>query len=440
MAGPPAPAAGSSPGPLLCEVRGLGHEFPLPGGAPLRVLEDIDLTIHAGEIVALLGPSGCGKSTFLRILAGLIRPTRGEVLFPDRPGARGRRRLALVFQNFALLPWMTVAQNVEAVLRAAGLDHAAAAERADHIIRLVGLAGFEDVFPRELSGGMKQRVGIARALAVDPEILLLDEPFSQVDGLTAESLRAELLDLWAARKGLLSSVVLVSHDVREVVQMADRVVILGTNPGRIRTQVENQLPRPRDFHSPAVLNLVDQFHEIISRLEMPDAPAWAGKRPAGAFEPLPEASYSEILGLLEYLEARGGAEDVFRLAADTNREFGQIITVAKAAELLDFVSTPRRLIVLDGEGRRFVQAGPEERKAMWRERLLRLRLFREIHALLEEEPHRQIDRDFILETLVLIMPQENYETMFKTFVQWARVGDLFAYDEETQTFSLPAAV
>src|SRR5438132_11186853 len=223
----------------LCEVRGVRHEFKLPNGLPLHVLEDVSLAIRPNEIVALLGPSGCGKSTLLRILAGLIPPTGGEVLYHGRPLQGLNPGTAVVFQSFALYPWMTVAQNVQVVLTAAGLSRVETQERAERTIRLVGLAGFEEAFPRELSGGMKQRVGMARALAVDSEILFMDEPFSQVDALTAESLRAEVIDIWAARDLNPTSILMVSHDIKEVAYIADRLVILRANPGRIQTIVPN---------------------------------------------------------------------------------------------------------------------------------------------------------------------------------------------------------
>ena len=217
---------------------------------------------------------------------------------------------------------------------------------------MVGLSGFEEAYPRELSGGMKQRVGMARGLSVDPEILLMDEPFSHVDALTAESLRAEVLDIWAAQKQRLSSILLVSHDITEVAYMADRIVILAANPGRVRTVVENKLPRPRDYRSQQLISLVDYLHEIITHSEMPDVPAPVGpQQPSKTYEPLPVALPSEMAGLLEYLDARGGREDVYRIAGDTNREFGQVINVVKAAEMLDLVDTPKRMVVLEPDGK-----------------------------------------------------------------------------------------
>src|SRR6516162_2698857 len=227
----------------LCATRGVWHEFPQPNGKPLRVLEDVTLCVRPGEVVALLGPSGCGKSTILRILAGLIKPTHGEVFYHGQPLTGLSPGVAIVFQSFALYPWMTVTENVRVVLEAAGRPLAEVEERAADSIRMVGLHGAEDKYPRELSGGMKQRVGMARALAVDPELLFMDEPFSHVDALTSESLRGEVIDLWMGRKHRLSSILLVSHDIKEVVYMADRIVLLAAKPGRVRTVIDNKLPR-----------------------------------------------------------------------------------------------------------------------------------------------------------------------------------------------------
>ncbi|HEX9291148.1 MAG TPA: nitrate/sulfonate/bicarbonate ABC transporter ATP-binding protein [Anaeromyxobacteraceae bacterium] len=419
----------------LCELRHVDKEFPQGKGPPLRVLQDVSLAIRPNEVVALLGPSGCGKSTILRVLAGLTAPTRGEVLYHRAPLEGLNPGIGFVFQSFALFPWMTVAENVEAVLRAKALGPGEVAERAGRAIRTVGLAGFEEAFPRELSGGMKQRVGMARAFSLDPEMLFMDEPFSQVDALTAESLRAEVLDIWAAEDRNPSSIVMVSHDIKEVVYMADRIVLLDANPGRVRTVVENALPRPRDYRSPGLLQLVDRLHDLITGMEMPDVPAAA----APTFETIPHARTSEIVGLLEYLDARQGREDVFRIASDTNREFGRLITVVNAAELLDFVETPKRTVVLSPDGVRFVRAGPADRKPLWRDKLLELQLFRQVKEALEREPAHRVAREFVLELIALHMPNESYEQLFEVFVSWSRFGDLFAYDEVTEMVSLQHA-
>ncbi len=317
------------------------------------------------------------------------------------------------------------------------MAHCDVVRRAEASIRLVGLSGFEDAYPRELSGGMKQRVGIARALAVNPEILFLDEPFSNVDALTAESLRAEVIDIWSAKEHNLSSALMVSHDIKEVVYMADRIIVLGANPGRVQTVLENHLPRPRDYRTPDFLRLVDQLHDLITGHELPDVPAGA-PRP-DIIEPLPDATVSEIVGLLEYLDARGGREDVFRITADTHQEFGHVMEVVEAAELLDFVDTPKRQVVLDTTGQRLLKADPAGRQAIWREQLLKLKLYALVDEALRRARGHAVDRDFVLESLVLHLPQENYERVFRTFIAWGRYADLFTYDEHSETIKLPLA-
>jgi NitT/TauT family transport system ATP-binding protein len=341
--------------------------------------------------------------------------------------------VAIVFQSFALYPWMTVAQNIQIVLKAAMLPPQEVAERTERVIRMVGLSGFEEAYPRELSGGMKQRVGIARALSVDPEILVLDEPFSQVDALIAESLRAEVVDIWAAKSRNPSAILMVSHDIKEVVFMADRIVILSANPGRISTVIENGLTRPRNYRSPEFIRMVDRIHEIITGQEMPDVPV---RPPVSRPEPLPEAATSEIVGLLEYLDSRGGKEDIFRIASDTNSEFGKMLGIVEGAEILGFVDTPRRQVALEPLGILFVRTNVDERKSIWRDRLLQLPIFGIVQSVLQRQPSHSVDRDFILETFVMHLPQENYEKLFNTFIRWARFGDLFAYDEDTETVSL----
>src|SRR5438067_11081672 len=282
------PAAPTDAGAALCELRHVSHDFPQPHGPPRRVLDDVNLAVRPNEVVALIGPSGCGKSTVLRVAAGLIRPTCGEVQEHGRPLQGINPNVAIVFQSFALLPWLTVAQNVGVVLRSAGRPEAAAAAEVERVLRTVGLSGFAEAYPRELSGGMKQRVGIARGLAVDPDVLFMDEPFSQVDALTAESLRAEVTDIFQAGGHQLQSILMVSHDTKEVAFLADRIVVLGANPGRVRTVMENALPRPRDYRTPEFLRLVDQLHDLITGHELPDvAPT---PQTADVIEPLPPAA------------------------------------------------------------------------------------------------------------------------------------------------------
>jgi NitT/TauT family transport system ATP-binding protein len=426
----------AEPTEVLCEARHVSHDFVLPNGKPLRVLEDISVTVGRNEVVALLGPSGSGKSTVLRILAGLITPSQGDVFYRGEPLHGLNPAVAIVFQSFALYPWMTVKQNVQTVLEVRGVPDAAAGERAEQAISRVGLGGFEDAYPRELSGGMKQRVGMARALVVDPELLFMDEPFSQVDALTAESLRAEVLDIWASNERNPSSILMVSHDIREVAFMADRIVVLGgANPARVRTVVRSDLARPRDYQSTECLALIDHLYGVITGSELPD-PGTAAAREPGFVEPLPHVSPAEVIGLTEYLDARGGKSDVFRIAAQTHQEFGNVITIVKAAEMLNLVDTPKSTVLLEPEGTRFVQASPQQRTRIWREQLLKLSIFQEIAQVLRRQRSRLLDRDFVLETIVMRMPQEDYEKVFQTFITWARFGELFSYDETHGTIAL----
>lgn len=418
-------------GPLL-EARGVTHNFKLPTGAPFCAVDDINLTIGMDEVVALLGPSGCGKSTILRILAGLITSVRGEVLYHGQPLHGLTPGVGMVFQGFALYPWMTVLENVQTVLNAAGLSEAQVQNRSQDTIRTVGLTGFENSYPRELSGGMKQRVGIARALSIDPEILFMDEPFSQVDALTAESLRAEVIDIWSATGRNPSSIVIVSHDIKEVVYMADRIVVLSANPGRILKIIDNTLPRPRDYRSADFLALVDQVHEIITGYEMPDVP----EAEYDIYEPLPEVGSNQVVGLVEYLDARGGKDDIFRIAAETRKEFGEVIVIVKAAEMLDLVDTPKRSVVLSPTGHRFVKGNASERKQIWKDQLLKHRLFREIYQTIERQPRKEVDKDLILEKIAIALPTENWDKIFLTLIRWARFGELLTYDETKEKVSL----
>jgi NitT/TauT family transport system ATP-binding protein len=421
----------------ICELKGVQQSFDRGDGHALRVLEDITLEVRPNEVLCLLGPSGCGKSTILRIVAGLIRPTAGEVRYHGQPLEGLNPGMAMVFQSFALLPWMTVEQNVAVVLRSLGLAEAAVREQARRAIRMVGLDGFRGAYPRELSGGMKQRAGMARALSVDPEVLLMDEPFSQVDALTAEGLRAEVLDIWDDRERKLSSILMVSHDIAEVAYMADRIAILSANPGRIRTVLENALPRPRNTRSPDFLWLLDHLHDIITSAELPDVAVTTAAPSVSRdlVEPLPSAQTAEILGLLEYLATQGGPCDLFQMARDTHGTFVEVLATVKGAEMLGMIDTPQRLVGLTPLGRRFVGAGMDERKQIWRTQVLRLALFRVVREQLELKGG-EIGRDEVIAEIHQRLPREDAERIFETVVLWGRFGQLFNYREDAGILSL----
>lgn len=415
----------------ICELKGVQKSFDRGGGNLLRVLEDISLDIRPNEVLCLIGPSGCGKSTILRIFAGLIEASKGEVRYHGQRLDGLNPGVSIVFQGFALYPWMTVEENVRTVLRAKGLPEDEVRSRADHAITLVGLEGFEEAYPRELSGGMKQRVGMARALSVDPEILFMDEPFSQVDALTAEGLRAEILDIWDDAERNPSSILMVSHDIKEVAYMADRIVVLSANPGRVRTIVENALPRPRDTRSAEFLRLVDQLHDIITSTELPDVEVTAPEPSllVDMAEPLPSAQSGDILGLLEFLETQGGTCDLFQVVSHTHVPFELVLASVKSAEMLEFVDTPKRSVLFTPLGQRFVRAGMEERKQIWKEQLLKLKLFRVVSDLLEMR-EGQLSREELISELHHRLPMEDPERTFHTLVAWGRFGELFAYREE----------
>jgi NitT/TauT family transport system ATP-binding protein len=285
---------------------------------------------------------------------------------------------------------------------------------------------------------MKQRVGMARALSVDPEILFMDEPFSQVDALTAEGLRAEILDIWDDRDRNPSSILMVSHDIKEVAYMADRIVVLSANPGRIRTIVENPLPRPRDTRSPEFLRLVDQLHDIITSAELPDISV-STVEPAmeeqDIVEPLPNAQNADMLGLLEFLETQGGGCDLFLVVSHTHVPFERVLTIVKALEMLELVDTPKRAVQLTPVGRNFVRASMDERKLIWRDQLLELKIFRVVRDLLELR-EGQLPKEEVIQELADRLPMEDPELTFDTLVAWGRFAELFAYreDKEVLTF------
>jgi NitT/TauT family transport system ATP-binding protein len=422
--------------PIL-ELRGVQKSFDRGTGNPLRVLEDISLDVRPNEVIALIGPSGCGKSTILRIFAGLIEPTKGYVRYQGKKQSGLNPNVAIVFQGFALYPWMTVEANVETVLRAKGVDETSLKERTNKAIRMVGLEGFEEAYPRELSGGMKQRVGMARALSVDPEILFMDEPFSQVDALTAEGLRAEILDIWDDRDRNPSSILMVSHDIKEVAYMADRIVVLSANPGRVRTIVDNPLPRPRDTRSPEFLRLVDHLHDIITSAELPDIQITTVEPSVESHElvePVPYALNADMLGLLEYIATQGGSCDLFQVVSHTHVAFEKVLTIVKALEMLDFVDTPKRSVELTTLGRQFVEADMDQRKLIWRDQLLELKLFRMVREQLELHEGKLRKEDLIQE-IAARLPMEDPELTFDTIVAWGRFAELFAYREEKEVLT-----
>ena len=409
----------------------------------LLVLDRVSLTIKSGEVLAILGPSGCGKSTLLRSMIGLLKPTTGQVLAHGKPLIGIHPGVSLVFQNFALFPWLTVQENIRVALNGLGLDEATGNDRITRCIDVVGLEGFEEAYPKELSGGMKQRVGIARALARGPELLCMDEPFSALDVLTAESLRSEVYRLWSGHSHLpfsLKSVVTITHNVEEAVFLADRIVVMGARPGHIRTMIQNDVPHPREYQSPAFLKMVQRIHDVITKEQMPDVPEPVAtvQAPGGMPEPvpLPSVNLGHIFGLMEIVRDHGNQIDVFKLDSLTDYDFGHTISVVKAGELLDFLDTPKNQVILTDLGRKYLDADMNGRKVIFREQLKTLGTFGFVIQLLKESREGRLTKEIIEEELCVRLTTEDVEKMFQTIVNWGRFGELFGYDANTEELYL----
>ncbi len=433
MEGHVATAAMQTQSGAIAELLGVCKSF-TSDGHELVVLRDISLAVRPGEVVAVLGPSGCGKSTLLRILTGLVAPTSGEVLSHGQPLHGLHPGAAVVFQSFALYPWLTVADNVRVGLHRKGLPQDEEHGRVHRIIDLVGLEGFEEAYPKELSGGMKQRVGIARALVGGPELLCMDEPFSALDVLTAESLRSEVYGLWSRAEMGLKSLLLITHLIDEAVFLADRIVIMGAKPGVVREVIPNDLPHPREYRDPAFIALVDELHDVITEIHLPDTrPAAAGVQ---RLEPLPGAHVTEVIGLLEVVRDRGDRINVFELSGRLGLDLGRTIVVTNAAELLGLVDTPKQDVLLNHTGREFVEGDENTRKRIFHRQLQRIPTFAVLIERLRSVPNMRLPAEVVLEDLVMHLPYEPMQQLFDTLVAWGRYGELLGYDPEKEVVYL----
>jgi NitT/TauT family transport system ATP-binding protein len=421
--------------PPLITVRALSKSFPGRGGRPLPVLDDITLDVREGEFVALLGRSGSGKSTLLRCIAGLIAPTEGQVLFRGKPLTGTNRDTAMVFQTFALMPWLTVQQNVELGLEARGVEAKERVERALRAIDIVGLDGYETAFPKELSGGMRQRVGFARALVVEPAALLMDEPFSALDVLTSENLRGELLELWEGQRFPTKTIVMVTHNIEEAVLLADRILVLGTNPGRIRADLVNPLSRPRRRRTPDFDELVDQIYRMMTQRDQVAAAAPAAAvsgAEAGTVgdTPLPQASVDGLSGLAEVLIARhGGAADLADLADTLGLEVDDLLPLVDALVLLGFADLRDDRLELTGNGRVFAGASIQDSKEIFaRASLTRAPLVRTIYRGLRAAQDDTLPAALFTDILRTNYSEEDSARQLDVAVNWGRYAELYDYD------------
>jgi NitT/TauT family transport system ATP-binding protein len=433
---PTAPAA--TPVEPIVEARRISKGFERPAGGQVRVIAPTDLSIEPGAIVALLGPSGSGKSTLLRILSGLTPPSAGEVLWHGKPLAESRPNVAIVFQSFALFPWLTVQENVEVPLLARGVKHAERHLRAFRTLGSVGLKGFETAYPKDLSGGMRQRVGFARALVVEPEILFMDEPFSALDVLTAENLRGELMELWLEKKIPTRSIFLVTHNIEEAVLLADRILVLGRNPARIRADFRIPLPQPRERHSDAFLLYVDYIYKLITQPQLePGPPSAAGPAAQPPYQMLPHARPGGIAGLLELLNDRGGKDDLYRVAGELRMEVDDLLPIVEGATLLGYAKAERGDVEITPAGKAFAEADIATRKQLFREAALaHVALIQQISGALAGKSDHAMPLDFFRDILEEHFPGTEVQRQIDTALNWAGYGDVFRYDSDTGRVSL----
>ena len=423
----------------IIELKSVGKSFRGADGTPRAVLEGVDFTLREGEIVALLGKSGSGKSTLLRIMAGLIAGDRGEVLYRGMPLYGTARNISMVFQSFALFPWLTVQKNVELGLEARGMAEAERIQRAQAAIELIGLSGFEGALPRELSGGMRQRVGIARALVLEPEVLLMDEAFSALDVLTGERLRDEILDLWQSGRIPTRAILIVSHNIEEAVMMADRVLIFASDPGRVRTQLQIALPRPREVESLEVRSLVDEVYALMT--------AGAPRRPGRATEiklqigdRLPEADVARMEGLLELLadEPYHGKADLPRLAEETELSDDELLNLSSALALLGFAVLVHGDLVITPLGERYANGSKTLRQELFGQQVLsQIPLVAYIRHGLEQDPSGDLPEDLFLRLLRFTLSESESERVLRVAIEWGRYGEVFEYDYHTGVVHLP---
>ena len=426
----------------LLELKNVGQSY-RSGQRTFVAVQDVNLTVQAGEFVALLGPSGCGKSTLLRIITGLQRPTSGEVLYRNQPLRGVNPHATIVFQTFALFPWLSVVDNVEIALKARGIPESLRTPRAVDLLDRVGLDGFESAYPRELSGGMRQKVGFARAMAVEPELLCLDEPFSALDVLSAESLRRDLLELWTSGSIPTKAILLVTHNIEEAVLMADRIVVMDKEPGRIIADLPNALPYPRQRKGAAFTKQVDYVYGLLAgqtqeeHVEVGTAPGEPGQT-----RTLPPIAIHDLTGLMEHMAVTvpsvtaPSVIDIYQLASDLGLDSDRLLGLLDAAERLGFATIVQGDVTLTPLGETFIQASILGRKELFATRIRRLPIFKWIFALLRATEHHHLEWSVTKAALELEFPPDVAERQLNTIVDWGRYAEVLAYDDRNELLAL----
>jgi NitT/TauT family transport system ATP-binding protein len=418
--------------PVLLSARQVVKTFPLPAGGEQTVLEEVSLNIQRGEVVALLGRSGSGKSTLLRILAGLIQPSRGQVLVNGIALTGPNADVAMVFQSFALLPWLTVQENAELGLFARGVSKEICEKEALLALSMVGLEGFEGAYPKELSGGMRQRVGFARAFVMKPDVLMMDEPFSALDVLTAENLRGEISDLWERGAFPAKSILVVTHNIEEAVLLADRIVVLGANPGTIRGEVRVDIPRPRDKKGPRFVALVDYIYTAMTNPHVPVGELPSAKQ-SSRFPMLPHARVGGISGLLEIIHDRGGREDLPKLAESLRLEVDDLLPAVDASVMLGFAEVAEGDVTITPVGREFAVAGIHPSHEIFKQQVLRHVPFAStVLQAIRQKRDGRIGKAFLVDILDEHFSESEAEKQFETLVDWGRYAHLFEYDADEE--------
>jgi NitT/TauT family transport system ATP-binding protein len=424
----------------LLEVRHCQQAYPKDANSELIVLDDVNVSLREGEIVGLLGRSGSGKSTLLRIIAGLLRPTKGEVSWQGKPVRGPVRGVAMVFQSFALFPWLSVQENVELGLEAQGVSRSIRETRAEEAIDLIGLGGYESAYPKELSGGMRQRVGLARALVTHPDLLLMDEPFSALDVLTAETLRTDLIDLWSERKLPVKSILMVTHNIEEAVLMCDRILVFSSDPGRVAHEMTVPFAHPRNRLDPAFRQMVDDIYAVMTRRKTPADLRAAAAQPATGFAtPLHPIGTNLMSGLMETLAAEpyNGRADLPALAAVLQYEADELLPLGETLQLLHFAELEEGDIRLTDQGRSFVHADTDERKKIFAAAArTHVKLVAAIRQVIDERWNHRASAVRFRDELEDHMSPERAEETLRTAISWGRYAELYSYDEEGQQFSL----
>ncbi len=421
----------------IIEIEHLRKAYKKTAAQDLHVLEDVNFKLKTGEIVALLGKSGSGKSTLLRIIAGLIAPSSGRVIYRGEPVVRPVAGIAMVFQSFALLPWLTVLENVELGLEAQGIARVERRQRAIEAIDIIGLDGFESAFPKELSGGMRQRVGFARALVINPDVLLMDEPFSALDVLTAENLKSDLLELWQEKKTNTNGILLVTHNIEEAAMLADRIVILGSDPGYIRADLPVALPQPRHPDSSEFRHLVDHIYTLMITASDEKARFTHRERQIGLGYRLPDVEPSELSGLIETMRSFDKHIDLPELADELMMNVDDLFPIIETLEILGFADVLKGDIHLSQLGQAFSAADLQTRKKLFAESLLeKVPLARYIRRVLDEKMNHRVSEERFLSKLEDYLSEDESERVLRTMIDWGRYAEIFAYDFKTGFLSL----